>query len=133
MRPEDEATIRAVMLARPFACGSKPEHVLRVIDLWNEGHSVQHITEILGVGDPTLVSRPLASVRMRCPAIEVRRVGSRMQAPEHPSWWTPERQAKAQALWLEDLKPAERSAIGSGPTSTPSWRRSRPGAGSRSA
>lgn len=103
MRPEDEIAIRIEMIRKPFACRSAPDHVLRVVDLWNEGYSARHISELLGLEDATLIARPLSSVRMRCPSVSVRRVGSHNQALEHPTWWTPDRLERLHGMWLEEL------------------------------
>lgn len=103
MRPEHEIAIRIEMIRKPFACGSGADRVIRVVDLWNEGYSAKHVAELLEIEDHTEVSRPLSSVRMRCPAVPVRRIGSRHQALEHPSWWTDERVTRVRGMWLEDL------------------------------
>jgi len=97
MTPEDQAEIRGM----PWKDGPDPELVIRMVDMWNEGYSTNHLVEVLGLECKSDVLKPLGAVRTRTD-VPVRRLvqpGQRAGMPEHPSWWTEPRLTLLRALW----------------------------------
>ena len=95
MTEDDIALIRSMK----WRHGANAESLIAIIGLWNDGYSAKHIAQILSLPDAGAINKGLAAVRTRT-SIKLRIIGGGGHALEHPSWWTPERTALGEALWM---------------------------------